>query len=676
MPPPDEDVMKGKEALLQTYLSSLDQHAQDASVLTDEDQDSTVTYFVDEEGRYYYQPSGDSENLVSIPTANENEEIAEETQLLVDGENYQTVTLVPSETGSGEVSYVLVVQDENKPLVNIDIKVDQVEKGNNDVYKFDEEDEDAPQENSQETTAEAALKPKQRRSKYVRPHFTCTFCNYVSHRRYLLLRHMKSHSDERPHKCTVCERGFKTVTSLQNHMNMHNGVKPHVCKYCSSPFTTSGELVRHVRYRHTHEKPHRCTECDYASVELSKLRRHVRCHTGERPYQCPNCTYASPDTFKLKRHLRTHTGEKPYKCEHCNMCFTQSNSLKAHKLIHNVAEKPVFACELCPAKCGRKTDLRIHVQKLHTSDKPLKCKRCGKTFPDRYSCKMHNKTHEGEKCYKCDLCPYASTTLRHLKSHMLKHTDEKPFVCDQCNQSFRQKQLLRRHQNLYHNPNYTPKPPKEKQHTCHECKRTFAHKGNLIRHLATHDPESGYHEQALALKLGRQKKVKIVDGQVVVPEQGEQRGEHDIVKLELSNSDLQRGELVTMADGEGQQYVVLEVIQLEDGSEQQVAVVAPDFMEEHQEEEVEEEEEEEEEDEEALEKQREVIYQAQMRQKMQRDIKVERDVDTCFGFDEEDEEEMEQEQEEEQEMEQEEDQEMEQEDDDVTYNERLVLQLV
>lgn len=47
----------------------------------------------------------------------------------------------------------------------------------------------------------------------------------------------------------------------------------------------AGELVRHVRYKHTHEKPHKCTLCDYASVELSKLRNHFRCHTGERPYQ-------------------------------------------------------------------------------------------------------------------------------------------------------------------------------------------------------------------------------------------------------------------------------------------------------------------------------------------------------------------------------------------------------
>lgn len=53
---------------------------------------------------------------------------------------------------------------------------------------------------------------------------------------------MKSHSEERPHKCSVCERGFKTLASLQNHVNTHTGTKPHHCKYCDSAFTTSGKL--------------------------------------------------------------------------------------------------------------------------------------------------------------------------------------------------------------------------------------------------------------------------------------------------------------------------------------------------------------------------------------------------------------------------------------------------
>lgn len=33
-------------------------------------------------------------------------------------------------------------------------------------------------------------------------------------------------------------------------------------------FVTSGELVRHRRYKHTHEKPFKCSMCDYASVEV------------------------------------------------------------------------------------------------------------------------------------------------------------------------------------------------------------------------------------------------------------------------------------------------------------------------------------------------------------------------------------------------------------------------
>jgi len=72
--------------------------------------------------------------------------------------------------------------------------------------------------------------------------------------------------------------------------------------------------VRHVRYRHTYEKPHRCSDCDYTSVEMSKLRRHARCHSGERPYQV---SFFSSPPLRLVfagervRHLRyIHTFEK------------------------------------------------------------------------------------------------------------------------------------------------------------------------------------------------------------------------------------------------------------------------------------------------------------------------------------------------------------------------------
>lgn len=145
---------------------------------------------------------------------------------------------------------------------------------------------------------------------------------------------MKSHTDERPHKCHLCGRAFRTVTLLRNHLNTHTGnfnyapvvmvealqysfifnilvvervggyqdigswfsfiihlsmrafdkylgtkqtfvfafcpgTRPHKCTDCDMAFVTSGELVRHRRYKHTHEKPFKCSMCDYSSVEVS-----------------------------------------------------------------------------------------------------------------------------------------------------------------------------------------------------------------------------------------------------------------------------------------------------------------------------------------------------------------------------------------------------------------------
>uniref|UniRef100_A0A6A7G3A1 CCCTC-binding factor n=2 Tax=Hirondellea gigas TaxID=1518452 RepID=A0A6A7G3A1_9CRUS len=471
--------------------------------------------------------------------------------ILNTGTSNQIVTIVPSSTNPGEMSYVLIVEQSNDESMDKDHNVYDFTEGE-DAITFSEEEDETQVGNSNKG---GRTHHKRSQSSSCQAHM-CNYCNYTSTKRYLLTRHMRSHSEERPHKCSVCDRGFKTLGSLQNHLNTHTGVKPHRCKFCDTGFTTSGELVRHVRYIHTLEKPHKCSECDYSSVELSKLKRHMRCHTGERPYQCIHCTYASPDTFKLKRHLRIHTGEKPYECPTCNARFTQSNSLKAHRLIHT-GNKPVYTCELCPTTCGRKTDLRIHIQKLHTSDKPIKCKKCTKIFPDRYSFKLHNKSHDGEKCFKCDLCPYASTSSRHLDSHMLVHTEQKPYRCDLCEQSFRQKQLLRRHQNLYHNPQYIPPTPREKTQECTECGKAFRHKGNLIRHMAIHDPDASAQEKAQALKIGRQKRLQLINGQEVEVYTNEEDEDADLMAVE---------------GHDGNQYVVLEVIQLQDGGGHHVMI--------------------------------------------------------------------------------------------------------
>ena len=69
--------------------------------------------------------------------------------------------------------------------------------------------------------------------------------------------------------------------------------------------------------------------------------------------------------------------------------------------------------------------------------------------------------------------------------------------------------------------------------------------------MALHDPDSTAQEKAMALKIGRQKKIQVIDGQRVE------------VMTEGSDDD-EEMEGVAMQGEDGQHYVVLEVIQLPD----------------------------------------------------------------------------------------------------------------
>ncbi|KAJ3214388.1 zinc-finger protein [Dinochytrium kinnereticum] len=158
-----------------------------------------------------------------------------------------------------------------------------------------------------------------------------------------------------------CENRYKKFEDLTDHIasdHITRGQSQYVCEWrgCSRggrPFTQRQKIIRHVQ-THTGDKPYECTVCNQRFSDQNILPQHMRTHTGERPYRCedPSCGKEFAILGALKIHMRLHTGEKPFACkqEGCDKRFAESSNLTKHLRVHT-GEKP-FQCVV--ALCGKK----------------------------------------------------------------------------------------------------------------------------------------------------------------------------------------------------------------------------------------------------------------------------------------------------------------------------------
>ncbi|XP_066132080.1 histone-lysine N-methyltransferase PRDM9-like [Saccopteryx bilineata] len=215
-----------------------------------------------------------------------------------------------------------------------------------------------------------------------------------------ILRHHRTHSEEKPYVCRECERGFAQKSHLLIHQRTHSGEKPYVCGVCERGFARKSYLFRHQR-THSGEKPYVCRECERGFTRKSDLLRHQRTHTGEKPYVCRVCKHGFAQKSDLFLHQRTHSGEKPYVCRECERGFLWKSDLLRH-------------------------------QRTHSGEKPYVCRECERGFTLKSNLLTHLRTHSGEKPYVCGECERGFAQKSHLLRHQRTHSSEKPYVCRVC----------------------------------------------------------------------------------------------------------------------------------------------------------------------------------------------------------------------------------------------------
>ena len=146
------------------------------------------------------------------------------------------------------------------------------------------------------------------------------------------------------------------------------------------------------------------------------------------------------------RFQRIHSGEKPYKCKDCDKCFAQTGDLLVHRRKHT-GNRP-YQCQRCVKSFVQKCDLNVH-QRIHMAEKSHECKECGKRFEKKRSLQTHQRVHSGQMVYSCPLCDEVFARRFYLRQHQRIHTGIRPFVCCQCDKSYTRKSHLKVHQRVH-----------------------------------------------------------------------------------------------------------------------------------------------------------------------------------------------------------------------------------
>ncbi|XP_058449744.1 zinc finger protein 574-like [Malaya genurostris] len=108
--------------------------------------------------------------------------------------------------------------------------------------------------------------------------------------------------------CDKCDRVFKTSINLSRHRQFHAGER-FSCDRCRRVYPTSSTLRTH-KITHSDARPHRCTVCDKTFKRNQDLKFHLNQHTGARPYKCPHCTKSFASSGNCFSHRkRMHTSD-------------------------------------------------------------------------------------------------------------------------------------------------------------------------------------------------------------------------------------------------------------------------------------------------------------------------------------------------------------------------------
>jgi len=165
--------------------------------------------------------------------------------------------------------------------------------------------------------------------------FCCNRCSFSSPYLWILRKHTRKHTREKPYKCGRCSFSTTTKQALKRHRTIHTSMQPWKCDRCSFATSIKECLTEHISIHHNEEKKFKCQLCSFSTLYSCSLKRHMlRLHTGEKTFKCDQCSYTAFEKRLLNFHVAKHTGLKPFKCNVCSYASSMKGALTKHMRIH------------------------------------------------------------------------------------------------------------------------------------------------------------------------------------------------------------------------------------------------------------------------------------------------------------------------------------------------------
>ncbi|GIY23604.1 homeotic protein spalt-major [Caerostris extrusa] len=230
--------------------------------------------------------------------------------------------------------------------------------------------------------------------------------------------------------CRICFKTFACNSALEIHYRSHTKERPFKCSVCDRGFTTKGNMKQHLL---TH-KSRDLQPLLFASTDNSVPDSETNSSTNVTSPRT-----SSPVASAFETNLSQTSNHSPIKTEPIMAPTTTISAITAPPAVTAIISTPpqvssaiITSAPLTkPIKTETEGSSKRHLPE-NSSATPSKqrtptgvpkhfCHICQKPFSSASALQIHNRTHSGEKPFKCVVCGRAFTTKGNLKVHMNTH---------------------------------------------------------------------------------------------------------------------------------------------------------------------------------------------------------------------------------------------------------------